>query len=76
MDTILLIILLLLLVATLGVLYLNLRSKPIEETENKEVEEIEVRRKIEQVGLSFGKGFFRDGYESAKNVKTNTDGES
>ena len=36
----------------------------------------EVRRKIEQVGLSFGKGFFRDGYESAKNVKTNTDGES
>ena len=36
----------------------------------------EVRRIIEQVGLSFGKGFFRDGYESAKNVKTNTDGES
>jgi putative FmdB family regulatory protein len=36
----------------------------------------EARRKIEQVGLSFGKGFFRDGYESAKNVKTNTDGES
>ena len=36
----------------------------------------EVRRKIEQVGISFGKGFFRDGYESAKNVKTNIDGES
>ena len=36
----------------------------------------EVRRTIEQVGLSFGKGFFRDGYESAKNVKTNTDGDS
>ena len=36
----------------------------------------EARRKIEQVGLSFGKGCFRDGYESAKNVKTNTDGES
>ena len=36
----------------------------------------ETRRKIEQVGLSFGKGFFRDGYESAKNVKTNTDWES
>ena len=35
----------------------------------------EVRRKIEQVGISFGKGFFRDGYESAKNVKTPTDGE-
>ena len=40
MDTILLIILLLLLGATLGVLYLNLRTKPKEETENKEVEEI------------------------------------
>ena len=35
----------------------------------------EVRRTIEQVGVSFGKGFFRDGYESAKNVKTPTDGE-
>jgi predicted nucleic acid-binding Zn ribbon protein len=35
-----------------------------------------VRRKIETVGVSFGKGFFRDGYESAKNVKTsNSDGE-
>tara|TARA_Y100000310_G_scaffold97981_1_gene95648 strand:+ start:3636 stop:3857 length:222 start_codon:yes stop_codon:yes gene_type:complete len=35
-----------------------------------------VRRKIEVVGVSFGKGFFRDGYESAKNVKTsNSDGE-
>ena len=40
MDTILLIILLLLLGATLWVLYLNLRTKPKEETENKEVEEI------------------------------------
>ena len=30
----------------------------------------QVRRKIELVGISFGKGFFRDGYESAKNVKT------
>ena len=40
MDTILLIILLLLLSTTLGVLYLNLRPKPKEETENKEVEEI------------------------------------
>ena len=36
----------------------------------------EVRRKIEQVGLKFGKGFFKDGYESAKNVRTQTDGES
>ena len=35
----------------------------------------EVKRTIEQVGISFGKGFFRDGYESAKNVKTPTDGE-
>ncbi len=35
----------------------------------------EVRRTIEQVGVSFGKGFFRDGYESAKNVRTPTDGE-
>ena len=33
----------------------------------------QVRRTIEQVGLSFGKGFFRDGYELAKNVKTNTE---
>ena len=40
MDTILLIILLLLLGATLGVLYLNLRPKPKEESENKEAEEI------------------------------------
>ena len=32
----------------------------------------QVRRKIEPVGISFGKGFFRDGYESAKNVKTPT----
>ena len=40
MDTILLLILLLLLGATLGVLYLNLRTKPKEETENKKVEEI------------------------------------
>ena len=40
MDTILLIILLLLLGATLGVLYLNLRPKPKEEYENKEAEEI------------------------------------
>ena len=30
----------------------------------------QVKRKIELVGISFGKGFFRDGYESAKNVKT------
>ena len=35
----------------------------------------QVRPTVEQVGLSFGKGFFRDGYELAKNVKTNTDGE-
>ena len=40
MDTILLIILLLLFGATLGILYLNLRSKPKEENENKDVEEI------------------------------------
>ena len=38
--------------------------------------DIEVRRKIESVGISFGKGFFRDGYESASKVKTSTeDGE-
>ena len=36
---------------------------------------MEMIRKIENVGISFGKGFFRDGYESAKNVKTPTDGE-
>lgn len=36
---------------------------------------VEVRRKIENVGVKFGKGFFRDGYESAKNVKTSTDGD-
>ena len=35
----------------------------------------DMRRKIENVGISFGKGFFRDGYESAKNVKTSTDGD-
>ena len=40
MDTILLIILIILLGATLGILYLNLRSKPKEENENKEAEEI------------------------------------
>ena len=40
MDTILLIILIILLGATLGILYLNLRSKPKDETENKEGEEI------------------------------------
>ena len=34
---------------------------------------VKVRRKIESVGLSFGKGFFRDGYELAKNVKTKTE---
>jgi putative FmdB family regulatory protein len=36
---------------------------------------VKVRRKIESVGLSFGKGFFRDGYESADKVKTLTEGE-
>tara|TARA_Y100000034_G_scaffold84606_1_gene101473 strand:+ start:836 stop:1000 length:165 start_codon:yes stop_codon:yes gene_type:complete len=36
---------------------------------------VEMKRKIESVGISFGKGFFRDGYESAKNVKTSTDGD-
>ena len=40
MDTILLIILIILLGATLGILYLNLRSKPKEESEIKEAEEI------------------------------------
>ena len=40
MDTILLIVLVLLLGATLGILYLNLRSKPRDENENKEAEEI------------------------------------
>ena len=36
---------------------------------------VQLRRKIENVGISFGKGFFRDGYESAKNLKTPTAGE-
>ena len=40
MDAILLIILIILLGATLGILYLNLRSKPKDENENKEAEEI------------------------------------
>ena len=40
MDTILLIIVLILLGATLGILYLNLRSKPKDDSENKETEEI------------------------------------
>ncbi len=40
MDTILLIILVVLLVATLGILYLNLRLKPKNENENKEAEEL------------------------------------
>ena len=35
----------------------------------------ELRRVITPVAVHFGKGFFRDGYESAKNVKTPTDGE-
>ena len=34
-----------------------------------------VNRVISPVGISFGKGFFKDGYESAKNVKTSTDGD-
>ena len=34
-----------------------------------------MRLRIENVGISFGKGVFRDGYESAKNVKTSTDGD-
>ena len=40
MDTILLIILVFLLGATLGILYLNLRSKPKDDNENKDIEEI------------------------------------
>ena len=40
MDTILLIILVILIGATLGILYLNLRSKPKDENENKEAEEL------------------------------------
>ena len=40
MDTILLFTLILLLGATLGILYLNLRSKPKDDNENKEAEEI------------------------------------
>ena len=40
MDTILLIILIILLVATLGILYLNLKSKPKDDSESKEAEEI------------------------------------
>jgi len=40
MDMILLIILVILLGATLGILYLNLRSKPKDENENKEAEEL------------------------------------
>ncbi|WP_440917996.1 DNA recombination protein RmuC [Candidatus Pelagibacter sp.] len=40
MDAILLIILVILLGATLGILYLNLRSKPKDENENKEAEEL------------------------------------
>ena len=40
MDTILLIILVILLGATLGILYLNLRSKPKDENENKGAEEL------------------------------------
>ena len=40
MDKILLIILVILLGATLGILYLNLRSKPKDENENKEAEEL------------------------------------
>ena len=40
MDTILLIILIILLGATLGILYLNLKSKPKDDNENKEAEEL------------------------------------
>ena len=40
MEIILLIVLTLLFVATLGNLYLNLRSKPKDENENKEAEEL------------------------------------
>ena len=35
----------------------------------------QTRRRFGVPGISFGKGFFRDGYESAKNVKTSTDGD-
>ena len=40
MDSILLTLIVLLLGATLAILYLNLRSKPKDESENKEAEEI------------------------------------
>ena len=40
MDTILLIILVILTCVTLGIVYLNLRSKPKDDNENKEAEEI------------------------------------
>ena len=35
----------------------------------------QVKRVITAPAIHFGAGFFKDGYESAKNVKTPTDGE-
>ena len=34
---------------------------------------VEVRRVLTAPPIHFGKGFFKDGYESAKNVKTKTE---
>ena len=34
-----------------------------------------VYRVISPVGISFGRGFFKDGYESAKNLPSNSSGE-
>lgn len=35
----------------------------------------EVTRKISPVAISFGRGFFKDGYESVKNLPSNSNGE-
>ena len=35
----------------------------------------EIKRKISPVGISFGRGFFKDCYESVKNLPSNSNGE-
>tara|TARA_Y100001938_G_C8055254_1_gene414066 strand:- start:479 stop:700 length:222 start_codon:yes stop_codon:yes gene_type:complete len=35
----------------------------------------QIVRIISPIGISFGRGFFKDGYESAKNLTSNSNGE-
>ena len=70
MDTILLIILLLLFGATLGVLYLNLRPKPKDETENKEESKASIARKVSKaLGVLCNRKLVRKTLEAKRSSK-------